>query len=175
MLKNNQIALRAIEPEDLDTLYRWENDASIWQNTGTQAPYSRFQLKQYIESCTANPYHDGQLRLMIVSLDSAEVVGAIDLYDIDPLHSRAGVGIIVQPTFQQRGIATQALTLLVQYACSHLNLHQLYAHITPQNVASLHLFSAVRFVHTATLKEWHKTGGSYVDIEVFQFIKADLG
>ena len=31
LLENERIILRALEPEDLDVLYRWENDASLWQ------------------------------------------------------------------------------------------------------------------------------------------------
>ena len=40
-LTGKKIALRAIEPEDLDDLYRWENDSSLWIYGCTIAPFSR--------------------------------------------------------------------------------------------------------------------------------------
>jgi diamine N-acetyltransferase len=38
------IKLRAIEPEDLDLLYRIENDADLWAVGATNVPYSRYTL-----------------------------------------------------------------------------------------------------------------------------------
>lgn len=31
LLENERIVLRALEPEDLEVLFRWENDASLWE------------------------------------------------------------------------------------------------------------------------------------------------
>ena len=39
-----QVRLRALEPEDLDILYRYENDSSLWEVGTTIAPFSRKQL-----------------------------------------------------------------------------------------------------------------------------------
>ena len=41
-LKGEHIYLRALEPEDLDFVYRIENDTSLWELSDTQTPYSRF-------------------------------------------------------------------------------------------------------------------------------------
>ena len=41
-----KVRLRAIEPEDLDTLYKIENDRTLWGIGPTNVPYSRFALHQ---------------------------------------------------------------------------------------------------------------------------------
>ena len=41
--------LRALEPDDLDTMYRWENDTNIWRVSGTTAPFSRHSLMRLID------------------------------------------------------------------------------------------------------------------------------
>ena len=43
-LSDEQIRLRALEPEDLEVLYRWENDSSLWEVGNTLAPFSRYVL-----------------------------------------------------------------------------------------------------------------------------------
>ena len=48
ILENDGIRLRAIEPEDLELLYRWENDETNWKQGNTLVPYSRYILKKYI-------------------------------------------------------------------------------------------------------------------------------
>ena len=44
-LESENICLRAPEPEDLELLYEWENDSSLWIAGNTRAPYSKFQLR----------------------------------------------------------------------------------------------------------------------------------
>ena len=41
--------LRAVEPCDIDAMYAWENDTEVWGVSGTTAPYSREQLKRFVE------------------------------------------------------------------------------------------------------------------------------
>jgi diamine N-acetyltransferase len=64
-LDNIHIRLRALEPEDLETLYAWENDMSIWQLSNTLIPFSKFTLKQYLETSKMDIYEAKQLRLII--------------------------------------------------------------------------------------------------------------
>ena len=47
-LSNEQIRLRAVEPEDLDFMYAVENDPRIGMVSGVTEPYSRFRWRQYI-------------------------------------------------------------------------------------------------------------------------------
>ena len=47
--QGNGIRLRAPEPEDLEVMFRFENATDVWEMSNTTGPYSRFQLKQYIE------------------------------------------------------------------------------------------------------------------------------
>ena len=67
LLENGNIRLRAVEPEDLDRLYSWENNTRLWDVGNTRNPYSRYILKQYIINSDKDIYENKQLRLMIVS------------------------------------------------------------------------------------------------------------
>ena len=48
-LETDIIKLRALEPEDIDILYRWENDPKVWKVSGTVAPFSKYILRRFIE------------------------------------------------------------------------------------------------------------------------------
>lgn len=89
-LSNEQIRLRAVEPEDLDFMYAVENDPRHWMVSGVTEPYSRYTLRQYIETTQNDLYMDRQLRLVIVSRQGGSPIGAVDLSDYDPYHQRAG-------------------------------------------------------------------------------------
>mgnify|MGYP000951130226 CR=1 FL=1 len=49
LLQSELIKLRAMEPEDIEILYRWENDTDIWKVSNTIAPFSKYVLRQFIE------------------------------------------------------------------------------------------------------------------------------
>lgn len=96
------IRLRALEPEDLECLYKWENDMDLWEVSDTLTPFSLFTLKKYIETCHLDIYTTKQLRLMIERVDTNERIGLVDLYDFDPYHQRAGIGIMIHNTENQK-------------------------------------------------------------------------
>lgn len=168
LLQNETLRLRSPEPEDLESLYAWENNTEWWGLGNTLTPYSRYLLKEYIAESHRDLFDMKQLRLMIEHRQTGATIGMLDLYDFDPHHRRAGVGILVDPRYQKQGLATVALNLLVDYVFSYLKIHQLFAHIPVGNEASKHLFARCGFIRTGVLKDWIVAEKGYSDVEVLQ-------
>lgn len=165
---NTNIYLRALEPEDMEVLYKWENDTTLWRDGGSLTPYSRYVIREYIANSVHDIYDSKQLRMMIVEHDSDVVVGTIDLFDFDALNKRAGIGILIDEAYQQRGYALQALDCMERYAFGHLNLHQIFAHVSVANEASTSLFTKAGYEQVARLKDWIANHKSYMDVHLFQ-------
>jgi diamine N-acetyltransferase len=169
LLKNETIFLRALEPEDLEFLYRWENDAELWQHGSTLTPYSRFTLRDYLSGAlTQDVFQSRQLRLMIVEQSSQQPVGTVDLYDIHPVHIRAGIGIFLDAAYRGKGLGLQALQLMHEYASRVLLLHQIYAYVPKTNLLSYQLFRKCGYEETGILKSWLKTADGYLDVYFMQ-------
>jgi diamine N-acetyltransferase len=169
-LSNDVIQLRALEPEDLELLYFIENDTSIWRVSNTVAPYSKFVLKQYLEQATQDIYTAKQLRLVIEMADGKEPLGLIDLYDFDPFHKRAGIGIVLKDDYKGQGLAFSAVTLIMSYCKEHLDLHQVYCTMLEDNVVSQKLFEKHGFQHRGSKKDWVRQGDRFLDEHFYQFI-----
>ena len=170
-LKGQNIYLRALEPNDLEFVYSIENDESIWEVSNTQTPYSRFLIRQYLENAHQDIYEAKQLRLAICKNQDFSAIGLIDLFDFDPENNRAGVGILIKDSGNRNsGFGSEALDLLIQYAFSKLNLHQLYANIDIENEVSLALFTNFGFHNIGTKKQWNLVNGHYKDEALFQLI-----
>lgn len=152
-LVGDQISLRAVEPSDVDRLYKWENDASLWNDSCAVVPYSKYHLQQYIETA-GDLYVLRQLRLMIELNDTHETVGCIDLIDFEPRFERAEIAVLVDKAFQRKGYATEAVEMMKKYASDFLHLHQLYAYVGEDNEASLRLFDSTGFEKIVLLKDW---------------------
>ena len=170
-LENKTIRLRALEPKDLDILYSWENDMSIWYLSNTQIPFSKYTLKNYIKNSLLDIYTAKQLRLIIELKQDPRPLGAIDLFDFDPFHLRAGVGILIGKTDdREKGYASEALQTLIEYSFSTFGLKQLYCSITEDNDQSLKLFIKYGFVITGQKKAWIKKDNMWLTEFFLQLI-----
>ena len=169
-LKGQNLYLRALEPEDLDFLYTIENDEKIWEISSTITPYSRFVLKQYLEQSHRDLFEIKQLRLVISNFED-QAIGFVDLFDFDPMHKRAGIGILISNrTDRYKGYGKEVLDILINYCFDYLDLHQLFANIAVDNLASIQLFERSGFIQAGVKKDWIKTGSIYKDELLYQLI-----
>ncbi len=163
-----KITLRALEPEDIELLYTWENNSEIWEVSNTKAPFSKYILAQYIKESVRDIYETKQLRLVIQN-EKMKPVGAVDLFDFEPYHLRAGVGILIHnANHRKKGYALDALLALSYYALNILGLTQLYANISSDNQASIHLFEKAGFERAGIKKNWLKTREGWKDEFFYQ-------
>lgn len=173
LLENENIFLRTPEPEDLEFLYKWENDTDVWKYGAAISPYSKYILRQYIEDAQTDIFQSKQLRFMIVLHQSQDVIGTIDLYDFDAINSRCGVGIYIDKKWRKKSFAMQALNILENYAFKFLKTNQLYAIIPVNNKASVLLFQNSKFSQTGVLEQWISTENEYEDAIVVQKLNLD--
>ena len=167
-LTNGNITLRALEPDDIELLYQWENDVSVWRVSNTHVPLSKFSLASYIKSSDRDIWESKELRLIIENAEH-QPAGTIELFDFEPYHSRAGLGVMVYEQDERRkGIASQAIELIEEYALNELGLAQLYVNIAESNEASLKLFKKMGFGLAGTKRRWLRTLHGWEDEHLFQ-------
>lgn len=167
--QQNDINIRAMEPEDLDALYSIENDQRLWGVSATNVPYSRYTLHDYIANSAGDIYTDRQVRLIIETADK-DIVGILDLVNFDPRHLRAEVGIVIQEPYRCQGYALTALSRLKAYAQHVLHLHQLYAIVEASHIPAVRLFRKAGYEPSATLHDWLFDGTEYHDSLLLQLL-----
>ncbi|MFZ9598247.1 MAG: GNAT family N-acetyltransferase, partial [Schleiferiaceae bacterium] len=88
------LSLRALEPEDLDCLVRWEADHV---NAGLRvAPYSRSVLKRYLDESHRDFWEAEQVRFVLTN-ERGSALGLFDVFNAQPVHQRAEVAVLVDP------------------------------------------------------------------------------
>ena len=175
ILEGQNVRLRAIEPTDVDFIYTMENDVAIWHLGNTLMPYSRYQIEQYAIAAEHDIFAEHQLRFIIeAKTGGTECIraGAIDLYDFDPLHKRAAIGILIIEQERQKGFASESLRLLIDYCFEVLFLHQLYCSVSVSNTVSIRLFQNAGFLQCGIRKEWRLEKDHWIDEIMFQLIKS---
>ena len=166
-LQNEKVSLRAVEPKDIDLLFDLENDVSLWKYSNRLQPYSRDLLQKYIANAHKDIFEIRQIKFTI-TVDDDIPVGFIDLFDFEPSHHRAGVGLIIRDQDKTKGYGGAALDLVYVYAQKHLQLHQLYAFIAKENKISIRLFECKGYNLTGKKKDWNFYEGCYHDEFIYQ-------
>ena len=173
-LDNDIVKLRAPEPEDLDLLFKWENDTDVWKFGSAISPYSKYILTQYISAAQLDIFQSKQLRFMIVLKHELTTIGTIDLYDFDAINSRCGVGIYIDSAYRNKQHGANTLNLLENYVFKFLNINQLYAIIPETNKASIQLFCSAEYSKSGVLHQWIFNEDGYEDAIIVQKLKSKL-
>lgn len=163
------ITLRALEPEDLDLLYRIENDDELWGVGITNVPYSRYLLHDFISNSSGDIYTDKQVRLIIEN-EARQAVGLADLMSFDPKNMKAELGLVIQRACRHQGYAAATILKIHDYARRTLHLHQIYVVIAVSNENTLRLFQQMGYQQSAHLADWLFDGSRYHDAVVMQCV-----
>lgn len=163
MLESENIILRALEVSDVDKLFIWENDRDNWKVSHTITPYSKHVLAEYV-STVSDIYTDKQLRMVIEDRASGLAIGTVDLFDCDFKNKKAGIGILIGDVEKRgRGLASEAMELILPYCFEVLALHQVYCNILADNTESLQLFDKFGFKKIGLKPEWVYADGKFSD------------
>lgn len=173
MSAQENLCLRALEMEDVETIYGWENDMSQW-NIGSNLRFlSRYAVEDYIiNSQNEEIFSCGQARFILEKKEGERrlSVGCVDLFDIDGYHSKAAIGLYIDQSHRGQGLADKALQLLENYSFEVLHLHQIYAFIGEGNTSCRRLFEHSNYKEVASLPDWIRKKDGYENVIVYNKI-----
>ncbi len=168
-LESKICRLRALEPSDIELLYLWENDPEVWRVSGSVAPLSRERIAQFIAEQSYDLYATRQMRLIVEAEGVA--VGTLDIFDFDPYNLRFGIGILIYAAeHRRRGYARAAIEQLKEYGRESLGIHQIWAEVAADNVASIALFEECGFEVCGRHREWLRRGEEFIDQLDYQLL-----
>jgi len=170
ILENSTVRLRSLELIDLEFLFNVENNSNLWEVSNTVAPFSKYILEKYIKNASNDIFSAKQLRLVIESKEEKRPAGFIDLFDYDPIHMRAGIGIVIIESERRKHFAENALYILINYAFKNLKLSQLYCNISEDNHSSIKLFEKAGFKITGKKEKWINSESGFKDVYFLQLI-----
>lgn len=163
-IEGNRIYLREVKAEDVnESYYRWMNDDDITHYTESRFyPYSKEQLRNYVNTLDGRT---DSVFLAIIEKESQCHIGNIKLGNINWIHRRADIGIIIgDKQCWGKGYASEAICLLSDYAFQKLNLHKVWAGCYIDNIASIKAFEKAGFEREGVQKRHAFYAGKYVDV-----------
>jgi RimJ/RimL family protein N-acetyltransferase len=87
--------------------------------------------------------------------------------------AQAELGVTLAPTAQRLGLATEALTALLDWMFGDLRRHRVVASVDPRNGRSIALLQRLQFRQEAHFRESLHINGAWVDDMVFAMLQRD--
>lgn len=162
IIEGSQFTLRPYRVGDETALVRHGNNRNVWRNLADMFPHP-YTMKAAQDWVQRN-VNDGIPHLSLAITVNDEVVGGIGVMAKDDVYSRtAELGYWLGVDYWGRGIATEAVELVVQHAFNVLKLARLEAGVFAWNPASARVLEKNGFILEARLKNRVFKDGEFTD------------
>lgn len=174
MLTGELVRLRALEPSDAESLYRWVNDWELGQWLTSSHPRSLDQIRKRCEDRKVNTYE--LVVLGIEKIADGKLLGVVDLRDAEPEQGRAEVDIYIgDKDHWDGGYGTEALRLMCHYGFTMMRLHLIALWVVAENERARHVYRKLGFVEDGRHRECFRgQDGKYHDMYLMSLLEGEL-
>lgn len=126
-IEGKQIRLRPYLPDDIDAWQKWNIDPEVQKFMPEPAnkPTSRQEQLKYLEECRVD---EEGIYWTIVDKTSDQAIGSIAITEINRHHGIGELGFFVgEKSYWSKGVITEAIGLVSDYAKKHMGLRRLVA------------------------------------------------
>ena len=162
MTKEKRVRLRTLNLSDAKAIYEYLKDGEISKWTLIHQPYKRrnaltFILKSHYKRIWKKEYVFG-----ILLKDTNRLIGIISLLNVNWKDKNAEIGYWLGKKYWGRGLTTEAIGLILNFAFKKLKLHRVYAKVFEENTASKRVLEKNGFKLEGIMREikymhnkWH--------------------
>jgi ribosomal-protein-alanine N-acetyltransferase len=168
-LKLQTCTVRSWDWRDRDAIVRHANNRNVWINLRDRFPhpYTIDDSRRWLESVVGL---EPETNFAIAVAD--EAVGGIGFtVQHDVARSSAEIGYWLGEAFWGRGITTEALIAVTNYAFSNYDVCRLYAHVFAWNDASARVLEKAGYVFEGRMRKAVIKDGQTIDQLMYAMIR----
>ena len=171
-LEGERLFLRPFQEDDIDTWFRWFNDADVTRHMEQgRFPNTAHRQREYLQRLSAST---GDIQLAIIANDECRLIGTVGLHTIDYINRNADLSIVIgEKAHWGNGLGTEAIRLMLSHAFGALNLHKITSGMVANNEASARAFLRLGFRREGLMREQVFLNGAYCDVIRLGLLKSD--
>ena len=162
--QTERLRLRAIEPGDAESFYRWNLDSEraraldfVWP------PSSHAREQAFADQASKKSMENESFHWIIETLDG-EPVGTIATHDCSLRNGTFSYGVDISADQRGKGYAAEAIWRVLRWYFEELRYQKVTVVVHADNPGSLRLHEKLGFQREGVLRRMMYTGGKYVDI-----------
>lgn len=172
-LIGHKINLRKISKSDAESIYQNAKDKDICRGVPLPMPYTLKSAEEFIKLTQKYWKNKSEAQFGIEDKETGKIIGMIGLMNLDFKAKKAEVGYWVGKKYWGKGIAKEALKLILKYAFKDLKLNRVYAKVASMNVPSCKLLKKCNFKLEGRLRKDGKFKGKWDDLLIFGILKEE--
>ncbi|MBR5938401.1 MAG: GNAT family N-acetyltransferase [Clostridiales bacterium] len=174
-LQSERLLLREITEQDVDDVFEIYSNKEVMLYFADRFPFEKISeaetmIREYAEALSKN----WTMRWGIVLKENGKLIGTCGFHAISDYDKRIEIGYDLNRDYWQKGIMTEALSLIIDHAFRYTDVNRIEAMIEPPNIGSRALLEKLGFQYEGTLRKHEMCRGDFVDIQMFSLLREDM-
>ena len=162
MIRGKTISLLPLQIQHLEHTRSWANDPELMRLLNRTDFVTAAEHEQWFKRLSNR---DDCVYFAIETHDGDHHIGNIWLWDIDRRHRRAEIRIVIGERERLgKGLGSEAIGLISDFAFLELNLHKVYAYVLSINPRARAAFEKAGFAVEGVLRQDRWTGDGFTDV-----------
>ena len=173
-LRSERLCLREVHDDDAPALFAIHSDPQVMRYWSYPAWTEPAQAERKVADIQRQRRELDILVWAIADSGTDRLIGTSAAFAIDLTQGRAEIGYSLHRDWHGRGLASEALRLILRYLFDELGLRRIEADADPRNEASWRLLERLGFVREGLLRErWH-VNGELCDTAFYGLLRRDF-
>lgn len=171
-LRTARLLLRKIRREDATEIFFLRTDENVLRFIGREPAQTIGEAEDFIEQINHGIESNEAIMWGVAFHDEPQqLIGTICFWHIRKEHYRAETGFVLHPLHWRKGIMKEALSEVIKYGFTIMQLHSIDAQVSAGNVASATLLQSTGFIREAYFKEDYFFRDKFYDTEVYSLLQ----
>lgn len=164
MIMGNNVSLRGLVLDDVDELFNYWNNKDFMNYSGRINPYSKEELINWIQATWKEREQKKAFTFAIIKINDKVIIGTIRLKIVNIISRRADISIgIFNPSFRDKGLGTESLKLLIDFAFKTMNFLSLELKVFTKNKRAISCYEKLGFKKVGVRRKADFVDGEYLD------------
>lgn len=175
IIKSDHLVLNKIEDGDLDEVYEIYSNDKVFEYCGIIPKHNKATVQSMIGHFERDYNKRSRVKWGIFTNDEPrKLLGIIEAMDFNQKVDMVTIGYFLAESNWGKGIATEAVEMLLKFLFLDVNINRIQAEVMPMNESSKKVLLKNGFIKEGTLRQaslW--SGKGIVDLEMYGILKED--
>jgi len=144
-LTTERLLLRKLSLDDAEEIFVLRSDDVVNKYLDRPKTNDIDEAIAFINKVNIGVANDNWLYWVICFKDNPKLIGTICLWNLNEEENKAEVGYELNPEYQGKGIAKEALSCIIKFGFSTMHLDKIEAYTHKENLASTRLLEKFNF------------------------------
>lgn len=173
VLESNRVLLRQINDTDLEQVFKGLSHPDIIKYYGISFDSLEATKEQMLWFAELEKNETG-IWWAVCSKEDGKFLGAGGLNDLSKVHKKAEIGFWLLPENWGKGLMTETMPLILNYAFHTIGLHRIEGFVEPENTNCKKALEKLKFNLEGTMKDCEIKNGEFISIDIYSKISCDI-